>query len=321
MPRLPAESSKVFVAGATGAIGASLIPQLVEAGHHLTAITRSPERAERLAGAGVTATVCDVFDADALTEAVTAARPDVVVNQLTDLPKSGLSARRLDEYYAANNRVRGTGTANLVAAALAAGASRFVSQSIGFWYRPVGGLIKTEEDPLWHGAPEPIGAAVATVAAAERAVLEADEMVGIVLRYGTFYGPRTWYSRDGEIGRQIERRRYPIVGDGSGYTSFVHVDDAASACVAFVAAGAGGVYNVVDDEPATANEWVPEFARAIGAKRPMRVPKLVARAAAGGALAEWSATARGASNEKLKREVEWPRTYATWCEGFATGLG
>jgi nucleoside-diphosphate-sugar epimerase len=206
---------KVFLAGATGAIGRRLVPQLVEAGHEVTAMTRSKEKLGMLYDLGAEAVACDVYNAGRLGSVVARAEPDAVINELTDLPQS-LNPRRLKEYYAANNRVRREGTANLLSAARGAGVRRFLVQGAAYWYAPTGGPVKTEEAPLYLDAPSPIGPAVETIKEVEEAVLTADGIEGIVLRYGMFYGPGTWYAKDGDIGRQVRKRRYPMIGHGEG---------------------------------------------------------------------------------------------------------
>ncbi len=306
---------RVLLAGATGAIGGRLVPQLVEAGHQVTAITRSKEKLGMLSDLGAEAVVCDVFDAGRLGTVVARAEPDAVINQLTDLPQS-LNPRKLKEYYAANNRVRREGTRNLLDAARGAGVSRFLAQGAAYWYAPTGGPVKTEEAPLYLDAPAPIGPAVQTMREVEDAVLSADGLEGIVLRYGMFYGPGTWYAKDGDVGRQVRKRRYPLIGKGEGTYSFIHVDDAASATVAALERARPGIYNVVDDDPATAAEWMPLYAEALGAKRPPRVPAFLARVIAGDALVKWSLGLRGASNEKIKREIGWRPQYESWRRGF-----
>jgi nucleoside-diphosphate-sugar epimerase len=306
---------RVFVAGATGAIGRRLVPQLVEAGHQVTAITRSKERLGELYDLGAEAVVCDVFDAGRLGSVVAQAEPDAVINELTDLPQS-LKPRKLEEYYAANNRVRREGTRNLLSAARGAGVRRFLVQGAAYWYAPTNGPVKTEEDPLYLEAPAPIGPAVETVKEVEEAILSADRLEGVVLRYGMFYGPGTWYARDGDVGRQVSKRRYPMIGDGRGTYSFIHVDDAAAATVAALERARPGVYNVVDDEPASAAEWMPVYAEALGAKRPPRVPAFLARLIAGDALVRWMLELRGASNAKIKRELGWHPQYESWRQGF-----
>jgi 2-alkyl-3-oxoalkanoate reductase len=311
---------KVVLAGASGAIGRRLVPQLVEAGHQVTAITRSKEKLSELYDLGAEPVLCDVFDAGRLGSVVAQAEPDTVINQLTDLPQS-LNPRMLGEYYAANNRVRREGTRNLLDAARGAGVRRFLVQGAAYWYAQTGGPVKTEEAPLYLEAPAPIGPAVETIKEVEDAVLSADGIEGIVLRYGMFYGPGTWYAKDGDIGRQVRKRRYPMIGHGEGTYSFIHVDDAASATVAALERARPGVYNVVDDDPATAAEWMLVYAEVLGAKRPPRVPAFVARLIAGDAIVKWSLGLRGASNERIKRELGWHPRYESWRRGFFEDLG
>lgn len=306
---------RVFLAGATGAIGSRLVPQLVEAGHQVTVITRRIENLAGLYELGAEPILCDAFDAGKLGSVVARAEPDAVINQLTDLPQS-LKPRKLGEYYAANNRVRREGTKNLLGAALGAGVRRFISQGAAYWYAPTGGQVKTEEAPLYLDAPAPIGPAVETIKQVEDAVLSADGIEGVILRYGMFYGPGTWYAQDGDVGRQVRKRRYPMIGRGEGTFSFVHVDDAATATVAALERARAGVYNVVDDEPARAAEWMPLYAEALGAKPPPRVPVFIARLLAGEALVEWMLGLRGASNAKIKEETGWRPCYESWRRGF-----
>jgi nucleoside-diphosphate-sugar epimerase len=311
---------RVFVAGATGAIGKRLVPRLVEAGHQVTAITRSKEKLGRLYDLGAEAVVCDVFDAGRLGSVVARAEPEAVINELTDLPQS-LNPRKLKEYYAANNRVRREGTRNLLDAARGGGVRRFIVQGAAYWYAPTGGPVKTEEAPLYLDASPPLGPAVKTIKEVEEAVLSADGLEGIVLRYGMFYGPGTWYAKDGDVGRQVRKRRYPIIGHGGGTYSFIHIDDAASATVVALERARPGVYNVVDDDPATAAEWMPLYAEALGARRPPRVPAFLARLIAGDALVRWMLGLRGASNEKIKEELGWQPQYESWRRGFLEDFG
>jgi nucleoside-diphosphate-sugar epimerase len=306
---------RVFLAGATGAIGRRLVPQLVEAGHEVTTVTRSEKKLDNLYELGTEPILCDVFDAERLGSVVAQAEPEAVINQLTDLPQN-LNPRKLKEYYAANNRVRRDGTSNLLSAALGAGVRRFLVQGAAYWYAPAGGPLKTEAAPLYLNAPTPIGPAVETIKEVEESVLSADGIEGVVLRYGMFYGPGTWYAKDGDVSRQVRKRRYPMIGNGGGTYSFVHVDDAASATVAALERARPGVYNVVDDDPATAAEWMPVYAEALGAKRPPRVPAFVASLIVGRALVEWSLRLRGASNEKIKEELGWRPQYESWRQGF-----
>ncbi len=306
---------RVFLAGAGGAIGRPLVPLLVAAGHEVTGTTRSPERAEAIRAAGAAPVVVDALDAPALTEAVGQAAPEVVVHELTALPER-FDPRKLD-MYEPTNRIRSEGTRNLLEAARAAGARRFVCQSIAFAYAPrERPEILDEDAPLNLTAPPPFSESVRVVDAMERAVLDADGLEGLVLRYGWFYGPGTYYAEDGSTAHEVRRRRFPVVGSGVGLFSFVHIDDAAAATVAAVERGAPGVYNVVDDEPAAMRDWLPVYAAAIGAPKPRRVPVWLARLVVGKIARETNLQA-GASNAKAKGELGWEPRWRSWREGFA----
>ena len=309
---------KVFVAGATGVIGRRLVPRLIEAGHEVTGMTRSEGNVARLTAAGATGVVCDAFDAAGVDTAVAAARPEVVIHELTDIP-AAVNPRRLERDVERNDRLRIEGTRNLVRAAEAAGARRVIAQSIAFAYAPSGPRVVDESQPLYLGAPPPWRRPVEAVAALERQVLAAPD--GVVLRYGFFYGPGTAYAADGDFARQVRRRQLPIVGGGTGVFSFIHVDDAATATVLALDRGASGAYNVVDDEPAPMREWLPAYADALGARRPLRVPRFIGRLA-GGAYAVMLATElRGASNERVKRALGWEPRHRSWRTGFREALG
>ena len=305
---------RVFVAGASGAIGRPLVPRLVAAGHEVTGTTRSEERAEAIRAAGARAVICDALDADALRAAVVDAAPEVVVHELTALPHR--FNPRDKQMYAPTNRVRREGTRNLIAAAQVAGAQRLVCESIAFAYatgeRPE---VKEEDAPLALEAPLPFGDSVRAIDEMERAVLGAEGLEGIVLRYGWLYGPGTYFADDGSLARDVRRRRLPVIGKGMGLYSFVHVEDAASATVAAVERGAPGVYNVVDDEPAPQREWLSVYADAIGAKKPLRVPVWVARLAMG-KIATMADVQAGASNAKARRELGWEPRWPSWRQGF-----
>lgn len=281
-------------------------------------MTRSQERAGEIEGAGTEAVVCDAFDAEGLREAVVAARPEVVLHALTALPPR---FKPKADYLAATNRVREEGTRNLVAAAKAAGARRIVAESVAFFYEPEGEWIKDEEAPLFRDPPGRFAAACDALVALERQVLEAEGLEGVVLRFGWFYGPGTYYDRGGSMADETLKRRNPIVGDGAGMFSFVHVEDAAGAYVAALDRGNPGIYNVVDDEPAPQREWVPVYAEALGAKPPRRVPAWLARLAAGGDLVSTALEMRGASNAKAKRELGWEPAHPSWRQGFSAALG
>ena len=304
---------RIFLAGATGVIGRRLVPLLLAEGHHVTGMTRSPERAEQVRAQGAEAVICDALDADALRSAVVAAQPDAVIHQLTEIP-SRLDPRKYTEQLAATNRLRREGTRNLLAAATAAGAGRLVAQSIAFAYAAAGDWVLDEQAPLALDAPPPMDAPVGAVAELERQVLEAG---GVVLRYGYFYGPGTAFGADGYYAELVRKRRFPVLGSGEGRWSFIHVDDAASATVAAVERGASGVYNVVDDDPAPVREWLPVYASALGAKPPMRLPAWIGRIAAGSVAVAGMTTQRGANNAKARRELGWAPAHSSWREGFS----
>jgi nucleoside-diphosphate-sugar epimerase len=301
---------RIFVAGATGAIGRPLVEQLRAGGHEVTGmVRRDPERVEKL---GAEAAIADALDADAVRRAVEQARPEVVVNELTDLDRP-LNPRKYAEWLEGTNRLRTEGTRNLIDAGRRAGVRRVVAQSIAFAYDFEPGL-KTEGSPL-TGMGGDMSAAIAEL---ERQTLAAPE--GIVLRYGFFYGPGTSYDRDGQQVEMIRKRQMPIVGGGRGMFPFIHVDDAASATVAAIEHGAPGVYNVVDDEPAAGHDWIPYVAGLVGAKKPWRVPAFVARIAAG-RMAGFATQLQPVSNAKAKSELGWQPRHASWRDGFRAELG
>jgi nucleoside-diphosphate-sugar epimerase len=313
---------RVFVAGGTGALGRRLVPLLVAGGNEVVALTRSPERAEWLQRAGATAVIADALDWDAVMKAVVRAEPEVLVHELTAFSKLGTNLRRFERDVAETNRLRTEGTDVLREAALAAGARRFVAQSFAGWtYARDGGPVKSEEDPLDPEPPQPMREAIDALHHHEGAVLGADGLEGIVLRYGTWYGPGTSFALDGLYVREIRRRRFPILGNGAAVWSFVHVDDVARATIAAIERGQPGVYNIADDEPAPVAVWLPELAAAIGAKPPRRVPVWLGRLFAGELAVLVMTEIRGSSNAKAKRELEWQPRYASWREGFRRGLG
>jgi nucleoside-diphosphate-sugar epimerase len=308
---------RVFVAGATGAIGRPLVRQLREAGHEVIGTTRSEAKAERLREQGAESVVCDALDREALAAAVRDAEPEVLVQQLTDLPKE-FSVRY---GYGKTGALRVEASRTMIEAGREVGARRIVAQSIAFLYVPAGDRVKDEDAPTLTSeiATGRFGRAADETLEMEREVVEAEGMDGLVLRYGFFYGPGTWFARGTKLEKAYRRRMSPIVGSGEGVFSFIHVEDAASATVAALERGAPGVYNVVDDEPAPANEWVPAFAEAVGARPPRRVPLWLGKLV-GGSNAEAMETMRGASNAKAKRELGWEPRYASWRQGFREGL-
>ena len=310
---------RVFLAGATGVVGRRLLPRLVSDGHEVTGMTRTPAKADEIRAAGAEAAVADALDADAVRDAVGAARPEAVVQHLTDLP-TRFNPRKLKQAFAANDRLRAVGTPNLVAAATSAGARRFVAQTIAFVYAAEGGPVKTEDDPLYLDAPGPFDRSVAACQTLERSVIDAPGLDGAVLRFGFWYGPGTGYARDGAIAELVRKRRFPIAGDGRGVTSFVHIDDVVEATIAGLAAPPG-VYNVVDDEPAPLREWLPAYAEALGAPAPRRVPAWLVSLLGGRYIAYSATEQRGASNAKARRELGWSPRHPSWRQGFREALG
>jgi 2-alkyl-3-oxoalkanoate reductase len=311
---------RVFVAGATGAIGRPLIERLRRAGHEVVGTTRSDRRTAIIRELGAEPVVLDARDIEALRAAVVQARPDVVVNQLTKLPER-LNYRKSKETFGATSELRGQVGPALAGAAAEAGARRYVAQSVCFYYASTGKAAHTETDPLMELPPEsPAAQGTIALEALERSTLETPGLEGVVLRYGYFYGPGTHYARDGSWGADVRRRRFPIVGKGTGIFSFVHIDDAATATVAALDRGSG-IYNICDDEPAAMAEWLPVFAEALGAKPPRRVPVWLASWVAGKQAAVMATRLEGASNEKAKRELGWQPRYPSWRQGFTKGLG
>ena len=300
---------RVLVIGAGGAIGARLVPQLVARGHEVVATSRTEEKTGRLRALGAVPVVLDLLDPAAVLRTVDVARPDALVHEATALAGMG-DVKHFDRTFAATNRLRTEGTDNLLAAARSAGVGRVVAQSYAGWpYARDGSPIKTEHDPL---DPTPVPTMRETLAAIrhlEDAVLAA---VGTVLRYGGLYG-----SPDDLQLEPVRKRRFPIVGDGAGIWSFVHLDDAAAATVLAVERGTPGLFNVVDDEPAPVAEWLPALAAAIGAPAPRRVPRWLGRLAAGESGVALMTDVRGASNAKAKRELGWTLRHPSWRQGFA----
>jgi nucleoside-diphosphate-sugar epimerase len=312
---------RVLLAGASGALGHSLTPALVQAGHEVYGTTRSGNTAS-IAAAGATPLSMDGLDRDSVMAAVEEAKPDVIIHQLTAL-RAGMDPKQFDRTFGPTNRLRTEGTDHLLEAARAFKVGRFLAQSFTGWTNPRTGTGLADEstglDP--HPAPQS-RETLAAIRHVERAVGGATDLEGVILRYGGFYGPGTGIAKgeDGEILQMIRQRKMPLVGDGGGIWSFVHAVDAASATVAAVERGAPGLYNVVDDEPAPMSEWLPALAEALGAKPPRHVPVWLARLLVGEHGVNLMTKIRGSSNAKAKRELGWTLTYPTWRVGFAKGL-
>jgi 2-alkyl-3-oxoalkanoate reductase len=314
---------KVFVAGATGAIGTQLLPQLVTAGHDVVGMTRSPAKADRVRALGARPVVADVLDSDAVARVVAESEPEVIIHQLTALSGEP-DVRHPDRFAAPTNRLRIEGTDHLVAAGRAVGIRRFIAQSVVALgtYARTGGPVKTEDEPPDLDLPAKGRSVPDAIRYLERVVAGIDWADGVALRYGSFYGPGTGLSADPEafFTKAIGKRRFPIIGDGGGVWSFIHIEDVAGATVAAVDHGGPGAYNIVDDEPAPVREWLPFLADQLGAKRPMRVPRFLARLLAGEAAVLQMTEVRGGSNAKAKRELGWHPRWDTWRVGFAKGL-
>ena len=308
---------RVFVAGASGVVGRRLAPLLADRGHHVVATTRRPEMVEALRALGADAVVMDGLDAASVGEAVARAEPEVVIHQMTSL--AGVEdLRRFDEEFALTNELRTRGLDHLLTASEAVGVHRFVAQSYTGWPNErVGGPVKTESDPLDPDPPAQQRRSVEAIDYLER-VVTAGPIEGVVLRYGSLYGPGT--SMANEYADLIRARKLPLVGDGAGVWSFIHADDAAAAAVVAAEGGAPGVYNIVDDEPAPVSVWLPYLADCLGARPPRHVPAWIARFAIGEVGVSMMTQIRGASNAKARRELGWEPAWRSWREGFVSGL-
>lgn len=311
---------KIFLAGATGAIGKRLTPLLVAAGHAVTGTTRHPEKADSIQAAGAIPAVVDALDAAAVSDAIQRAQPEVIIHELTSIPAS-LNLRRLDYEFALTNRLRTKGTDNLIAAARKAGCHRLIAQSYAGWpYARSGGWVKTEEDPLISPGEPAVRETLKAIRHVESAVTEDPSIAGIVLRYGAFYGPGTSFAKGGSSLEDVRRGRIPIVGRGTGYWSFIHIDDAASATLAAVESDNRGLYNVCDDEPAPVSQWLPFLASTLGVKAPRHIPRWLGRIVIGPHGVAWMNEIRGASNAKAKSRLRWRLKWPSWRMGFRDGL-
>jgi len=313
---------KVFVAGATGAIGTNLIPMLVADGHDVVGMTRSGSKQDNVRALGARPVVADALDPEAVARVVAEAEPDVVIHELTAIDASAMG-RSLDKMFARTNRLRTDGTDHLLAAARAAGARRFIAQSFAGWpFERNGSPIKTEQDALQEHPPKTVSETLGAIRHVEDSVTGAEGIEGLALRYGGLYGPGTSIALDPD-GAQVEmirKRRLPVVGNGAGMWSLVHIHDAAGATAAAIDHGEPGVYNVVDDEPAPVSVVLPELAKAVGAGPPRHFPRWVGRIIAGEGMTIMMTEVRGAANGKAKRELGWELRYPSWRQGFKDGL-
>ena len=309
---------RVLVAGATGAIGRQLVPRLVRAGHEVHGMTRTESKRAMLHELGAVPVVADALDPDQVAQAVARARPDVIVHQLTAI--GAVNMRHFDRDFALTNRLRTEGTDHLLSAGHAVGVRRFVAQGVASYavYARTGGPVKSEEDPLDLTPPREMRQTQAAIHHLEKAILGAKWTEGIVLRYGVFYGPGTSMAPGKDQFELVRKHKFPLVGDGGGVWSFIHVSDAAEATVKAIEGGGRGVYNVVDNDPAPVAEWLPALAQTVGAKKPMRVPRFIGRLFAGEAGVVMMCEVRGASNAKAKRELAWDPAHPSWRQGFTT---
>lgn len=312
---------KIFVTGGTGALGKFLLPQLLEQGHEVVALTRSVDRAEPIERLGASAVIADPLDKQAMTAAVRRAEPEVIIHQLSALKSAG-NFKKFDDDFALTNRFRTEVTDTLLAAARTIGTQRLIVQSFCGWpYARKGGPVKTEDDPLDPKPPEGFVKTLAAIKYMESKIHSVPNLAGIALRYGNFYGAGSSISKTGAVGKMVKKRKLAIVGGGGGIWSFIHLSDAARATVAAISRGEPGIYNIVDDEPAKVSAWVPVLAKAVGGKPPRRIPHWLGELLIGKAGVSMLTQVRGGSNAKAKRDLEWTPQYASWRRGFLEALG
>jgi len=311
---------KIFIAGATGAIGKRLVPLLISEGHRVTGSTRTEGKFDAIRALGAEAVVLDGLDQPAINAAIASFRPDVVVHQMTSL-SSLKSLKHFDEDFEQTNRLRTLGTEYLLAAARSVGAKKFIAQSYAGWpNNRTGPRVQTEDAPYETNPPESMRKSLQAIVTLESFVRNASDITAIALRYGSFYGPGTSLGADGDVTNMVRHRKFPVVGTGAGVWSFLHVEDAAQATKLAIDRAPAGIYNIVDDEPAEASQWLPYLADCLDAKPPRHIPVWLAKFAIGEAGVLFMTEMRGASNAKAKREFNWQPAFASWREGFRRGL-
>lgn len=311
---------KIFLAGASGAVGQTLIPLLLQQKHEVFGAFRNPDNTDRVRNLGATPIILDALDSQAVHERITEIKPQVVIHQLTAIP-ARIDLRHFDRDFALTNRLRTEGTHNLLTAALNSGTEKFIAQSFAGWpYARTGTTLKTEEDALDPTPPPRMKSILDAIRILETTVLNETRLTGIVLRYGPLYGPHSSIASDGTTVEDLRKRKVPLVGKGTGVWSFLHLHDAATAAVAALTKATPGIYNIVDDDPAPVSEWLPYLAHAIGAKPPIRVPNWLARLLIGEHVDMLMNEIRGVSNGKAKRELNWTPKWSSWRQGFRDGL-
>jgi nucleoside-diphosphate-sugar epimerase len=312
---------KILLAGASGAIGQHLVPLLVAQQHEVYGAFRNPAHTEVVKSLGATPILFDALDANAVQKALAEIKPQAVIHQLTAIPQR-LDLRHIDRDFDLTNQLRTEGTRNLTTAAVNAGVEKFIAQSFAGWpYAPKGIRLKTEEDELDSHPPEKLKTMLDAIQTLEHTVLREPKFTGIVLRYGPLYGPHSNVALDGAMVEEIRQHKFPLVGQGTGVWSFLHLHDAATATVAALNHGQRGIYNIVDDDPALVSDWLPYLAECVGAKPPMHVPNAIAKLMVGEHAVVLMNDVRGVSNEKAKRELKWTPKYTSWRQGFREGLG
>ncbi|HMG02245.1 MAG TPA: NAD(P)-dependent oxidoreductase [Edaphobacter sp.] len=311
---------KVFLAGASGAIGQTLIPLLVEQGHEVFGAFRNPAHAGQVESLGATPVVVDALDGQAVADRMAEIRPQAVIHQLTAIP-ARLDLRHIDRDFEMTNRLRIEGTRNLATAAVKAGVEKFLAQSFAGWpYARRGITLKTEEDDLDPSPPPQMKAMLDAIEMLEHTTVREQGFTGIVLRYGPLYGPHSSIAKDGTMVEEIRQHKVPLIGQGTGVWSFLHLHDAATATVAALTHAQRGIYNIVDDDPAPVVEWLPYLAECVGAKPPMHVPNLLAKMLVGEHAVAMMNDIRGVSNEKARKELHWTPKWSSWRQGFRDGL-
>ncbi len=305
---------KIFIAGASGTIGHALIPQLVKAGHGVTALTRTPQKLNMLQQLGATPVLGDVFDRPHLNQLMADAAPDVVIHQLTSL---GANAT---DPFTETNRLRIEGTANLIHAAQTIHAQRFIAQSVAFFCQSPDGELTNEDTPLYLDASPPLQSVVEAIASLEQQVLSLTGMTGMVLRYGHFYGPGTYYDKNGVIAAAVRQGQYPIVDQGQGTCSFIHIEDAAAATVQAITQGTSGIYTIVDDQPVLLRKWVLEYSRLLQAPAPQVISEEIAHTTLDPFSLYFATRQQGATNQKARQILGWQPRYSNWHAGFQAML-